>query len=1441
AAGIRLRAALSASFSFDTSLEGVLLLADGHELHVLDDEVRRDPRAFADYVAVRGLDFLDVTPSMARQLVPAGLLTDERHRPRVVMVGGEAIEESLWREFAAAPGTMGFNFYGPTECTVDALWARVDGGDPVVGRPLRNTRAYVLGEGLRPAPVGVTGELYLAGAGLARGYVGRASLTAERFVACPFGTGERMYRTGDLAKWTADGQLVFAGRVDEQVKVRGFRVEPGEIEQVLLGSPEVRQVAVIVRDDRLVAYVVGDVPGERLRELAASRLPDYMVPSAFVGLPELPLTSNGKLDRNALPAPDFGGGAGRAPATVAEELLCAAFAHVLGLDSTVGADDSFFDLGGHSLLAVRLVSRLRTVLGAEVPLRALFEAPTPARLAARLAAADAGPARPALRAGSRPERVPLSFAQRRLWFLAELEGPGATYNLPTVVRLSGDIDAAVLEAAMRDVIGRHESLRTVFAVEDGTPYQRILGPGELGWSLRTADVAGADLDEAIRETTETAFDLAVDLPIRACLFRTGPGEQVLLVVMHHIAGDGWSMAPLSRDLTAAYAARLRGEAPEFAPLPVQYADYALWQRELLGDESDAESPLSRQVAYWRRQLAGVPEELTLPADRPRPATAGHRGHRMPVEVPAEVHGRLVELARAEGVTTFMVLQAAFAVTLSRLGAGADIPIGSSNAGRTDEGLNDLVGFFVNTLVIRTDLTGDPEFRQVLRRVREASLDALAHQDVPFERLVEELAPARSLARHPLFQVHLAVQNHERYALDLPGARAGTRTGPSGPSVAKYDLDLVLSEVFDEAGRPAGLRGSLLASVDLFDRATAQRLVTWLGRVVDEVTAAPRTRVHEVDILDAGERAQVVEGWNDTAAPMPSGTILQLFAAGAAAHPDAVAVVSGGVELTYAQLDARSDELAAALPGAESVVGLCLPRGVDMVAAILAVWKAGSAYVPVDPGQPAERIRFVLADSGAKVVLASRDVAVDAPGVPVVWVDEVGGGTFRARPVDARSLAYVIYTSGSTGTPKGVAVTHGSLTNYVTSVSERFGWSGTGRRYGLLQPQVTDLGNTVVFVSLATGGQLHILGEAAVTDPAAVAAYLAEQQIDFVKAVPSHLMALSSVAGVEGVLPGESLVLGGEASSPAWVADLLGRGRRVFNHYGPTETTVGVATAELTGDGEVPIGSPIANTRLFVLDGALSPVPVGVTGELYVAGAGLARGYVGRAGLTGERFVACPFGSGERMYRTGDVAKWTTGGQLVFAGRADEQVKIRGFRVEPGEIEQVLLGHPDVRRAAVIARDGRLIAYVVGDVAEPELRELTAARLPDYMVPSAFVLLPELPLTGNGKLDRAALPEPAQPGEAVGGREPSNETEAQLCEIFAEVLQRDRVGVHDNFFDLGGHSLLAVWLLARIRKTLGIEITVRLLFEAPTPAQLAERHENQKTNRPALRPMRGEKH
>ena len=748
-------------------------------------------------------------------------------------------------------------------------------------------------------------------------------LTGERFVACPFGgAGERMYRTGDLARWTPDGVLVFAGRADDQVKIRGFRIEPGEVEAVLAACPGVGRAVVTVREDRpgdrrLAGYLVPTTAGddtaagqlaEAAREHAAARLPEYMVPAAIVVLDALPLTPNGKLDRAALPAPDYAAAdRGRAPATLQEEVLCGIFADVLGRER-VGPEDNFFALGGRSLLAIRLTSRVRAVLGAELAMRAVFEAPTAAGLAVRLAAA--GPARAPLTARERPERVPLSLAQQRLWFLAQLEGPSALYNIPVALRLTGELDAGALAAAIADVAVRHEVLRTVFPAGGGQPCQQILDPGGLEWGLEAVPVGADELAAVVARICGEPFDLAVQVPLRARLLRLAADQHVLVVVIHHIATDGWSAGPLARDLSVAYAARRAGRTPGWVPLPVQYADYAIWQRDLLGDPDDPDSVLAQQVAWWRQALAGMPAELALPASRPRPPVPSHRGITVPLQVPAPVHAGLAALARRQGVTMFMVIQAALAVLLARLGAGTDIPVGSPVAGRTDEALDELVGFFVNTLVLRTNLTGNLSFDQLLGRVRESWLGALEHQDVPFERLVEVLAPDRSLARHPLFQVALALQNTGTVAARAAGLPGITATPvPAAPAQARFDLDIAVWEATGADGRPGGLRGTVTAAADLFDEDTAHAIAVRLGRVLAAVAAGPQARLHQVVVLEPAERAQLLAGWNDTAAPVPAATVPELIAARAASCPDAVAVVCGDVHVSYGELDARAGRLA----------------------------------------------------------------------------------------------------------------------------------------------------------------------------------------------------------------------------------------------------------------------------------------------------------------------------------------------------------------------------------------------------------------------------------------------------------------------------------------------------------------------------------------------------
>ncbi len=1451
------RVLASTSLSFDVSVfEMFGTLAAGGCLEVVPNLLALAERG--DAGPWRGSLISAVPSALAQVLAAPGV----RARAQVVALCGEALTGPVVEAIrAAVPGARIENIYGPAEATVYATTYVVPGDSevsaaPPVGRPLWNTRVYVLDGGLGLVPPGVGGELYIAGGGLARGYLGRPGLTAERFVACPFGAGgERMYRTGDLARWNAAGELEYLGRSDDQVKLRGFRIELGEVEAVLAGLPGVGQAAVAVREDqpgdrRLAGYVVpagGAVLDPRvLREACGRTLPGYMVPSAVTVLERLPLSANGKLDRRALPAPEYAATASRLPATAREQALCEVFAQVLGLDQ-VGVEDSFFDLGGHSLLATRLVSRIRVVLGAEVPVRAVFEHPTPALLAA--VADGAEPARPPLVPVPRPERVPLSFAQARLWFLEQFHGPGTAYNLSFAWRLHGRLDAAALAGALNDVVGRHESLRTKFSVDGGQPYQHIIPAGEADVPVIITTARPDELAGLVAAAAGYVFDLAGELPIRAWLFTVSRDEHVLVLLCHHTAADGWSMQVLMEDLAAAYQARREGRVPGWAPLPVQYADYALWQRGLLGAGGDGDDGgdggvLAGQIEYWRRALAGLPEELVLPFSRPRPAEPSRRGGQVRWQLagPA-LHAALAGLAREHQATVFMVLHAGLAVLLSRMGAGTDIPLGAPVAGRTDEAVHDLVGFFVNTLVLRADLSGDPGFGEVLGRVRETVLSAQARLDVPFERLVEVLNPARSPSRHPLFQVMIG----EELIPDewqLPGLRV--RAEPVPAVTARFDLTLGVREQRGDGGVPAGIEASFEYASDLFDEGTVRALAGRLTRLLRQATDHPQDPVTSLEVLSPGERNQILVQWNGASRNVPSAALPELFSEQAARTPDATAVIYDGTQLTYVELNARANQLARYLisfgAGPERLVAIAMPRSADMIVAVLAVLKAGAAYVPVDPGYPSDRIAFMLTDAAPVAVLTTtvlagmdlpggvRRIVIDDPATMAV-VEDLDGDDLNT-PLTMTSPAYVIYTSGSTGRPKGVVVEHRSLAGLLCWARAEF-TAGELAKVLASTSLSFDVSVFEIFAPVVSGGSIEVVNDLLALADSSGRAW----DGSLISGVPSALSEMLSVHGTKA--SARTIVLAGEALTARAVAAIAAAmpGAEVRNIYGPTEVTV-YATAWRAGradappkGGNPPIGQPVWNTRAFVLDAALRLVPPGVAGELYLAGGQLARGYLNRPGLTGERFVACPFddvgGTGRRMYRTGDLARWNAAGELEYLGRVDDQVKIRGFRIELGEIEAVLAAQPEVAQAAVTFRpdrpsDGTLVAYAVpatGAVLDPAgLREACGRALPGYMVPSAVVVLDRLPLNANGKLDRRALPTPEY--EAAASRAPATPREQALCEVFAQVLGLDRVGVEDSFFDLGGHSLLATRLVSRVRVVLGAELPVRAVFEHPTPALLA---------------------
>ncbi|HEV2735390.1 MAG TPA: amino acid adenylation domain-containing protein, partial [Longimicrobiaceae bacterium] len=1082
----------------------------------------------------------------------------------------------------------------------------------------------------------------------------------------------------------------------------------------------------------------------------------------------------------------------------------------------VGAHQGFFDLGGHSLLAMRVVARVRAAFGVELPLRAVFEAPSVAGMAERIGlllregAAEAPPLVPVPRDDA---PLPLSFAQQRLWFLDRMEPGSPAYNMPAALRLRGAPDVAALRRSLDALARRHETLRTTFAERDGEPVQVVHPASRVPLPVVDLGARGA-VERLAREEALRPFDLAAGPLLRALLLRLGAEEWALLFTVHHIVSDGWSTGVIVREVSELYSAFTEGRQASLPALPVQYADYAAWQRAVLAGEA-----LEAQLAWWRDRLAGAPPLLELPTDHARARTRGERGAARPFRLAEETVAGLRALSRREGATLFMTLLGAFQALLGRWSGAEDVSVGTPAAGRSRVETEGLVGFFVNTLVLRADLGGEPGFRELLGRVREATLGAYGHQDVPFERLVEELAPERSLGHTPLFQVMFTHLNTERSVLRM-GPLEAEAMG-AGAAVARFDLNLTVVEGEGELG------GSLVYAADLFEDATAQRLLEHFGRLLEGIVAAPETPVSRIGLLSEGERRQLLVEWNDTRRDYPRHVpVHALFAAQAARTPRAVALRFEGETLTYAELEARSNRLARHLrglgvePGAR--VAVSLERGPALVAALLGVLKAGGAYVPLDPAYPAERTAYMLEDSGAPFAVAGEGFRF--PGVRVVRVEDAGAEDPAAlEPAGTpESLAYVLYTSGSTGRPKGVMVPHRALANFLASMRREPGIAAEDVLLALTTVSF-DIAGLELFLPLVCGARVELCGRETASDAARLREALAESGASVVQATPATWRMLLE-SGWEGTA-GLKALCGGEELPRDLAAQLLPRVAQLWNLYGPTETTVwSTAVRVESAAGTVPIGRPIANTRVYLLDGALGPVPRGAGGELYLAGDGVALGYLGRAELTAERFLPEVSGgeAGARMYRTGDLARWRADGVLEYLGRADRQVKVRGFRIEPGEVEAALERHPAVRQAAVVARDGALVGYVVGAPAAGELREHLRASLPEYMVPSLFVALDALPLTPNGKVDRGALPAPERTGDAQEYVAPRTPAEEVLAGIFAEVLGVERVGAHDGFFDLGGHSLIATRVVSRIRGVLGVELPLRAVFEAPTVAALAGR-------------------
>ena len=1438
------RATQLASIGFDASVwELWPYLAAGASVYIPDDDTRAIPSRLRDWLVAQSITISFLPTPLAEAIL--SLEWPEEMALKKILTGGDQLRQHP----PAGIDLKLTNHYGPTESTVVATWAEIPPMQdarmaPSIGRPIANTQVYILDEHLRPVPVGVTGELHIGGSGLARGYLNRAEHTAEKFIPSPLSVrpGARLYKTGDLARYLLDGNIEFLGRIDRQVKLRGFRIELSEIEMAIRQQQSIQEAIVVACEDepgdkRLVAYLVLSDDAISIEELRASlkeQLPDYMVPSAFVVIDSIPLTSNGKVDRGALPLPDSSllesGSAFVAPRTPAEELLAHIWAQVLGLKA-VDIDSNFFDIGGHSLLATQLLSRVRQVFQIELSLRSLFEAPTVAGLAKKIETAMRAGQKleaPPIGRASRDEELPLSFAQQRMWFLDQLEPGTATYNISTAIQIGGQLDISALERAFNEIIRRHEILRTTFVTIDGEPVQVIASQANLPLPLvDLEDIPGSRVEaqSLAYQEAQRPFDLATGPLVRATIVRLDEGDHLVLFTMHHIISDGWSMRVLVDEVATLYESFSGYGCSALTELPIQYADYALWQRRWLQGEV-----IEAELSYWKGQLHNLPPALDLPMDRPRPAARSFQGAREPLAVSRAVTDSLKAISRQEGVTLFMAVLAAFKALLNRYTNQTDIVVGTPIAGRSHLEAEQLIGLFVNTLVLKTDLSGRPSYRELLRQVRSTVLDAHAHQEVPFEKLVDALQPERDLSRSPLFQVMFVFQNAEREGIEVPGLSMNAFDVDSGTT--KFDMTFAVQE----AGQR--LFGSLQYSTDLFDASTIKRMLGHFEILLEGMVSNPDRQIVDLPLLAEAERHQLVLEWNATQGYYVSDACAhELFEQQVVRTPNAIALVFEQESLTYHDLNRQANQLARHLRGLgigpEAVVGLYVERSLEMVIGLLGILKAGGAYLPLDPAYPPARIQFMLEDSKASVVLTQERLLKSLPpgDAQVICLDLEWGVIAQQEEDDlasgaiADNLAYVIYTSGSTGLPKGVMLRHKGLCNLAEAQRVAFDLQSSSR---VLQFSAFSFDASVseVFVTLLAGATLCVVPQGSLLPGPAFIEMMREHGITHGTFPPLLLASLPD----EEIPALETIVAAGEACTPE-IVHRWAKNHRFINAYGPTEGTVCATLDECFDDGRKPsIGRPIANIQVYVLDEQMQPVPVGVPGELHIGGIGLARGYINRPELTAEKFIADPFSqqSGMRLYKTGDLARYLSDGSIEFLGRIDSQVKVRGYRIELGEIESVLRQHSDVRESVVMVREEepgnkRLVAYLVSEQKPTvsELRSFLKEKLPEYMIPAVFVMLDELPLLPNGKADRRALPAPdlARPeidGDFVAPRIPA---EKALAEIWAQVLRVEQVGIHDNFFELGGDSILSIQVTSRATQA-GLRLTPRQLFANQTIAELA---------------------
>ncbi|MEH2411053.1 amino acid adenylation domain-containing protein [Nostoc sp.] len=1453
----------STSICFDLSIFEIFVpLGCGGKVILIDNALYLPTLSVAKSVTL-----INTVPSVIAELlrtdgIPVSVYT--------INIAGEPLQNKLVQQLYQWDNIgQVFNLYGPSEDTTYSTFAWIQKGASnilPIGRPINNTQIYLLDQDLQPVPVGVPGQLHIGGDGLARGYLNRPELTAEKFIPNPFSEQPttRLYKTGDLARYLPNGEIEYIGRIDHQVKVRGFRIELGEIEAFISQHPAVRETVVIVRSDsadlqRIVAYVVLETEQTltitELRSFLELKLPNYMMPAAFVMLEALPLTPNGKIDRKALTRleltqllseSDF-----TAPSTPIEEILAGIWAEVLGIDK-VGIHDNFFELGGHSLLATRVISQVRQVFQQELPLRRLFEQATIAGLAkdiAKTRKVSLGLEAPKIERISRSQKLPLSFAQQRLWFLTQLEPNSPFYNISAAVRLQGSLNLEALQQSFNEILRRHEALRTNFQTVEGQPVAIISSVIQL--VLPVFDISKLPSNQQQAEVRQLAdfeaqqpFDLNSDLLLRVKLLRFGEEEYIVLLTMHHIASDGWSIGVLVREITKLYQAFCDEQPSPLAELPIQYVDFAAWQRQWLQGKV-----LQSQISYWLKHLDGAPTLLELPTDHPRPATQTFQGATCSFELSVELSVALKKLSQHEGATLFMTLLAAFQTLLWRYTGQEDIVVGSPIANRNRADIEGLIGFFVNTLVLRTNMAGNPTFRELLTRVRELALGAYAHQDLPFEQLVEELQPPRDLSHTPLFQVMFVLQNAPMSALELPGLIFSPLASES--STAKFDLTLDMTETVQ------GLVGTLEYNTDLFESSTICRMVGHLQMLLSGIVANPQQRLSQLSLLTQAEKTLLVE-WNDTSVEYPQHQCIhQLFETQVERSPDAIAVVFEDQQLTYQELNQRANQLAHYLRSLgvrpEVLVGICVERSLEMVIGLLGILKAGGAYVPLDPSYPAERLAFMLENSQPKVLLTQQHLVESLPthSAKVICIDgswELIALERIINPVcniTSDNLAYVIYTSGSTGRPKGAMNTHQGICNRLLWMQDIYQLTATDK---VLQktPFSFDVSVWEFFWPLMTGAVLVVAQPEGHRDSSYLVNLIRQQQISTLHFVPSMLQVFLEAESLETCKSLKRVITSGEVLSAQLQKRFFDRlDAELHNLYGPTEAAVDVtfwACVQQSSNQEnsaihqkiVPIGHPIANIQIYLLDRHLNPVPVGVTGEVYIGGVGVGRGYLNSPELTAERFIPNPFSEqlATRLYKTGDQARHLPNGVIEYIGRIDHQVKVRGFRIELGEVESKLSQHAKVREALVLAwedeqSDKHLVAYVSPHLEQTltvtELRGFLQEKLPQYMVPSAFIVLPTLPLLPNGKLDWRSLPAPEslRPDLEVAYVMPQTEIEQAIATVWQTSLNVEKIGIHDNFFELGGHSLLMVRVHTQLHQMFKTDLSLLDLFRYPTISSLAE--------------------